>query len=436
MKVLFKGARFLDDREGPDAESSYEPKYVTVEDAVITEISTCAPLVTDGYDRVIDCKGNLLMPGFYNAHCHAAMTLLRGIGEDLPLDRWLQEKIFPAEDHLNFRRVYYGTKLAIAEMLRNGIVSFSDMYMFEDATAEAVLESGMKANLSRSIVSFDANMTAEKDTRLAEAARLVEQYHHAGDGRLNIDMSLHAEYTNVDATCRYVAEYAKEHGLRMQVHVSETEEEHAECLARHGQTPLAYLASMGVLDVPTTAAHCVWVTDDDLALMQEKNVFPVHNPVSNLKLGSGVMRLPEMLDAGIPVALGTDGAASNNALDILRELQTAAILHKGVRKDPTATCATYLPVLATRNGALSQGREDCGLLEVGYRADLILVDLQAVNNIPCQDPRVTLCYSVNPSNVLLTMCDGRILYENGEYTSIDIECLRFEARQVIRHYFD
>ena len=148
------------------------------------------------------------------------------------------------------------------------------------------------------------------------------------------------------------------------------------------------------------------------------------------------MRLPEILKAGIPVALGTDGAASNNAMDILRELQTTAILHKGVRQDPTVTCAADLPTLATRNGALSQGREDCGLLKTGCRADLILVDLNAVNNIPCRDPRVTLCYSANSSNVLLTMCDGRILYENGEYTSIDIECLRFEARQVIRHYFD
>jgi 5-methylthioadenosine/S-adenosylhomocysteine deaminase len=201
-------------------------------------------------------------------------------------------------------------------------------------------------------------------------------------------------------------------------------------------TPAAYFASLGVLDVPTTAAHCVYVTDEDIAIMKEKGVFPVHNPVSNLKLGSGVMRLRDMLDAGLTVAFGTDGVASNNRLSVLRELQTAAILHKGVHRDPENIRAAELPALATRNGALSQGREDCGMIAVGARADLILMDLNAINNIPCYDLATTLAYSASTSNVLLTMCDGRILWENGEYTSIDIECLRFEARQIIRHYFD
>ena len=376
------------------------------------------------------------MPAFYNAHCHAAMTLFRGYGEDLPLRRWLDEKILPAEEKLNFRRVYYGSKLAIAEMIRNGVVSFSDMYFFQEATAEAVLEAGVKANIARSIVSFDPNITKEADPRFAESVKLVEQYHGAGDGRLKVDMSLHAEYSNVDACCRYVAEYAKEQGLRMQLHLSETQAEHEACIERHGMTPAAYFASLGVLDVPTTAAHCVYVTDEDIAIMKEKGVYAVHNPVSNLKLGSGVMRLRDMLDAGVTVTLGTDGVASNNRLSVLRELQTAAILHKGVNRDPENIRAAQLPALATRNGALSQGREDCGMIAVGARADLILMDLNAINNIPCYDLATTLAYSASTSNVLLTMCDGRILWENGEYTSIDIECLRFEARQIIRHYFD
>ena len=376
------------------------------------------------------------MPAFYNAHCHAAMTLFRGYGEDLPLRRWLDEKILPAEEKLNFRRVYYGSKLAIAEMIRNGVVSFSDMYFFQEATAEAVLEAGVKANIARSIVSFDPNITKEADPRFAESVKLVEQYHGAGDGGLKVDMSLHAEYSNVDACCRYVAEYAKEQGLRMQLHLSETQAEHEACIERHGMTPAAYFASLGVLDVPTTAAHCVYVTDEDIAIMKEKGVYAVHNPVSNLKLGSGVMRLRDMLDAGVTVTLGTDGVASNNRLSVLRELQTAAILHKGVNRDPENIRAAQLPALATRNGALSQGREDCGMIAVGARADLILMDLNAINNIPCYDLATTLAYSASTSNVLLTMCDGRILWENGEYTSIDIECLRFEARQIIRHYFD
>lgn len=433
MKLLFKNARLFP--KTPSQEDDGNTQWcVVVTDSTITYIGQDVP--QDTFDRTVDCKGNLLMPAFYNAHCHAAMTLFRGYGEDLPLRRWLDEKILPAEEKLNFRRVYYGAKLAIAEMIKNGVVSFSDMYMFQDATAEAVLETGVKANLSRSIVSFDPSIKREEDARFAESVRLVEQYHGAADGRLKIDMSLHAEYSNVDACCRYVAEYAAENGLGMQLHLSETEKEHLECIERHGMTPTAYFASLGVLDVPTTAAHCVWVTDEDIDILKQKGVSPAHNPVSNLKLGSGVMPLRKMLDAGLNVTLGTDGVASNNALSILRELQTAAILHKGVHRDPENIRAAELIALATRNGALSQGRKDCGTVEVGARADLILIDLNAVNNIPCYDLATTLAYSADHSNVLLTMCDGRILWENGEYTSIDIECLLFEARGVIRHYFD
>lgn len=433
MKILFKNARLFSDAM-PQESRDGDTVNVIVSDEKITYIGTDIP--QDTFDRVIDCKENLLMPAFYNTHCHAAMTLFRGYGEDLPLRRWLDEKILPAEDRLNFRRVYYGSKLAIAEMIRNGVVSFSDMYFFQEATAEAVLETGVKANIARSIVSFDPDIKKENDHRFAESVRLVEQYHGTGDGRLKVDMSLHAEYSNVDTCCRYVAEYAKENQLRMQLHLSETRDEHDQCIERHGLTPTAYFASLGVFDVPTTAAHCVYVTDEDIAILKEKRVVPAHNPVSNLKLASGVMRLRDMMDAGLTVTFGTDGVASNNQLSVLRELQTAAILHKGVNLDPTKVRAEELIALATRNGALAQGREDCGQLAVGSKADLILIDLNAINNIPCYDFATTLAYSANTSNILLTMCDGRILFENGEYTSIDIECLRFEARQVIRHYFD
>ena len=433
MKILFKNVRLLPEAipEGTHKDGLFS---VVVTDDTITYVGSTAP--EEAYDRTVDGNENLLMPAFYNAHCHSAMTLFRGYGEDLPLRRWLDEKILPAEEKLNFRRVHYGSRLAIAEMIKNGVVAFNDMYMFQDATAEAVLEAGVKANLSRSIVSFDPDIKPEEDARFAESKRLYEQYHDAGNGRLKVDMSLHAEYSNVDACCRYVAEYAAEQGLRMQLHLSETEREHLECIERHGVTPAAYFAGLGVLDVPTTAAHCVWVTDEDIAILKEKNVSVAHSPVSNLKLGSGIMPLRKMLDAGINVALGTDGVASNNALSVLRELQLTAILQKGIHRDPENIRAEMLPALATKNGALAMGREDCGAVAVGCKADLIMIDLNAINNIPCYDLATMLAYSADTSNVLLTMCDGRILWENGEYTSIDTECLRFEARQVIRHYFD
>jgi len=222
----------------------------------------------------------------------------------------------------------------------------------------------------------------------------------------------------------------------MQIHLSETEKEHQECKARHGKTPTQFFADLGVLDTPTTAAHCVWVEDGDIAILAQKGVSVAHNPVSNLKLGSGVMPLRKLLDAGVNVTLGTDGVASNNRLDMLREMQTAAILHKGVMRDPAVTVAREMLPLATHNGALAQGRGDCGKVQIGYRADLVLIDRNSVHNMPSYDDYAMLAYSADRSDVLLTMVDGRILYRDGAYTSIDEERLRFEAREVFAHYFD
>ena len=428
MKILLKNATLL-------PEYGYEGKQINVmvEDRKITEITEKMPQSTP--DSVVDCKGNLLLPGFYNAHCHAAMTLFRGYGEDLPLQRWLEERIFPAEDRLTRESVLVASRYAIAEMLRCGVVSFSDMYMFEDATAEAVLESGIKANLSRCIVSFDPTADMSKDFRLKESMDLAERYHNADAGRLKIDLSLHAEYTNVPHACEYVGRVAKDRGLLMQLHLSETEKEHNECIQRHGKTPARFFADLGVFDTPTLAAHCVWVTDEDIAIMAEKKVTAVHNPISNLKLGSGVMPIRRMLDAGVQVAIGTDGVASNNRLDVLRDYQTAAILHKGIARDPSIVTARELWQVATRNGALAQGRADCGTIAVGAAADLILLDRNALHNVPNYDDYAMLAYSASSEDIRMTMVDGRILYQNGEYTLIDEERLRYDFAKVLSHYF-
>ncbi len=429
MKTIFKNVTLL-----PEYGFGNRPVFVVVDNKKITEITEKMPDVS-GAD-VIDGNQNLLMPAFYNTHCHAAMTLFRGYGEDLPLQRWLEERIFPAEEKLTDRSVYVATKWAIAEMLKGGVASFSDMYMFEDSVAEAVLETGIKANLSRSIVSFDPAINIKKDSRFDESLSLIHQYHNADDGRIIADLSLHAEYTNVPAACRDLAEYAKENGFGMQIHLSETEKEHTECIARHGKTPTEFFADLGVLDVRTTAAHCVWLSEGDMQILAQKGVSVAHNPVSNLKLGSGVMPLRKLLDAGVNVSLGTDGVASNNRLDILREMQTAAILHKGVMRDPAITTAREMVALATVNGARAQGRSDCGSVKIGNRADLILINRNSVHNVPSYDDYAMLSYSAERSDVLLTMVDGRILYRNGEYTSIDEERLAFEAREVFAHYFD
>ncbi len=429
MKTLLKNIRI------PAAYGfGTDPIDLAVDGAYIAAIGRDLP--PGAFDHVTDGRGDLLLPGLVNTHCHAAMTLFRGYGEDLSLSRWLNEKIFPAEDRLTSESVYWGSMLAIAEMIRAGITSFSDMYFFCPETARAVLESGIKANLSRSLVSFADGIRLSEDERFREAVALADEFHGAGEGRVKIDFSIHAEYTNRPDYCAAVGEYAAARGLGMQLHLSETEDEHQACIARHGKTPAAFFADLGVFAAPTTAAHCVWVSDADIGILRTHRVTAAHNPTSNLKLGSGVMPLRRLLDGGVNVALGTDGAASNNTLDILRELRLCAILHKGVNRRADITTAAEMLPLATENGARAQGRSDCGRIAVGARADLILLDLSAPHNMPVYDLDATVAYSAESSDVRMTMVDGRILYADGAYTSIDIERLRREAGRVIAHYFD
>jgi 5-methylthioadenosine/S-adenosylhomocysteine deaminase len=428
MSILFKNVN-LPEFCGYDSSVN-----LLVKDKKIAYIGKEMP--DESADRVIEGNGNLMLPAFYNTHCHSAMTLFRGYGDDLPLQRWLHEKIFPAEEKLTSESVYYGSMVAIAEMIRNGTVSFSDMYFFLDDTARAVEESGVKANLSRSIVSFDPNIDCDNDPRIKESIEVFDRWHGKADGRIKIDMSLHAEYTNVEKCCRYVGALAKERNTRLQVHVSETASEHDECIARHGVTPTRFFLETGVLDVPVTAAHSVWVDDEDIAIMAKQGVSVAHNPVSNFKLGSGIMPYKKMKDAGVNVTLGTDGAASNNRLSVLRELQFAALIHKGNDLDPSVTVAADMIKIATGNGALAQGRADCGEIAVGMKADLLLIDMSAFNNLPAYSFESAVAYSITEENVLMTMCDGNILYENGAYTTIDEEKLKSEARRVISHYFD
>ena len=425
MKILYKNASFL-----PEYGFQNGKGYVAVDGDLFSYIGDKMP---DGkFDRIIDCNGNLLMPGFYNTHCHAAMTLFRGYGDDLPLDRWLNERIFPAEDNLTSDGVYWATMAAAAEMIGGGVVSFSDMYMFEDSVARAVIDSGIKGNLARSIVSFDENIYMPPDFRFLEASGFCREFNGADNGRIIADMSLHAEYTNVPRACEFVADYCAKEDLRIQIHLSETQKEHAECMKRrNGKTPTEFFADLGVFDIPATAAHCVWVTDSDIRTLAEKNVFVAHNPTSNLKLASGIMPYKKMRDAGVCITLGTDGAGSNNSLNIMKEIQLASLIHKGVERDAEIASANEILKCATYNGALAQGRNDCGRIEKGYRADAILIDINNLNNQPCYDTASTAVYSAERSNVLITMCDGRILYENGEYKSIDTERVKYELSRSV-----
>ena len=426
MKTLIKNV-YLTEKNGFDSsvniliEDKYI-KYVGKEDAIA--------------DKIIEGNGNLIVPGFYNAHSHAAMTLFRGFGDDLPLDVWLNTKVFPAEDYLTDEKVYWGATLACAEMLRGGIVSFSDMYMFMDSVAGAVKDTGMKANLARSIVSFDPDLDMKSDFRMNESIEFAKKWHGANDGKILVDMSLHAEYTNVEKCCRYVADYCRENNYRMQIHLSETQKEHDECIKKRGMTPTEFFNMTGVLDVPTTAAHCVYLTESDMDILASKGAFIAHNPVSNLKLGSGIMPYSLVKKHNVNLALGTDGVASNNRLDMIRELQFAALIHKGNERNAAATCARDIIDSATLVGARSQGRDDCGKIEAGYRADLVMIDMNTINNMPCESYESALTYSAKTEDVLMTMVDGDILYNKGEYTTIDKERLMYTFRDIAAHYYE
>lgn len=430
MKILFDKANILF-HDG----TSWKEAYLVTNGSKIETISKERP--EGDFDRVIDCSKKMLAPGLYNCHSHSPMSIFRGYGENLPLDRWLSEKIWPAEDKLTDADVYLGSMLSIAEMIKNGIVSFSDMYFFSETTAKTVIESGIKANIGRCITAFDNSITAESDPRFKEAIELHKAYHGSADGRILIDMSIHAEYTTVENTCKYVSDYAVENGIGMQIHLSETAKEHKEGKARrNGLTPAEFFLETGVFRANTTAAHCVHVTDSDIEILAKNGVSVAHNPASNLKLGSGVMPLTKLIDAGVNVTLGTDGSASNNTLDILKETYLAALLQKGTTGDTSKFDSSVFVSMATVNGAKAQGRMGSGIIAEGAPADIILIDLDAINTLPYFDLADTFVFSANSSNVCMTMVDGKILYENGVLLTIDEENLKFVFSKMIKEFYN
>ena len=382
------------------------------------------------YGEEYDGKGKVLMPGFVNAHTHSPMTLLRGYAENLPLDRWLNERVFPFEEKLNCDRAYYGTLLSIAEQLSSGTVSSSDMYFFQDGVLKAVKDAKAKTNFSRSLVSFgDADFSS--NDRVEEALEAVKKYHLTENGRIKIDMCLHAEYTNTLKFIEQFGEFTKGRGLVNHIHLSETKAEHENCKQKYGKTPARLFYDAGVMDSPSLFAHCVWIEQSDIELLKEKNASVAHCPASNLKLGSGVCDTYALLESGVNVAIGTDSAASNNSLDMTREMYLAAILPKGIQHKADIVSPKQILKMATRNGAIAQGREDCGLVKEGFKADLTVLDLDRPNMYPNYDIINNIVYSANKSDIVLTMVDGEVLYRDGEFKYIDIEKTGYECNRIV-----
>ena len=350
----------------------------------------------------------LVMPGLINCHGHTAMTLVRGLGSGLPLQRWLEEAIFPVEAKMTPEDVRAGAAWGVMEMLAGGTTSVADMYDFPGDCARAFEAGGMKARVCRVGLNFIPG-------RLEECIEFTKSF-NVSRLRSNVlaDLCIHSEYLTDEQFCRGLAEANKELKRPLHFHVSETEREHNECLARHGKTPIAYLAETGILDHGGYAAHCVWCTDDDFRIMAEKGVSLIHNPTSNMKLGSGFARIARAMELGVNVALGTDGCASNDNLDMFEEMHICSLIHKGLAKDPTVLSAWDVIDMATKNGAKALGMDDTGEIAVGKKADLCVVDLDRFHLTPCLDIPNLIVNSMHASDVAMTVVDGRVVYEKSK----------------------
>ena len=414
--VLFKNAGILTTLEGKF--SYLEDAYLGVEGEKIDYIGSARPEKQYGEEK--DMRGMMLLPGFVNCHGHSAMNLLRGLGSDLPLLDWLHV-MWPIEDKMNEDDLRAGMNLAIMEMLASGTTSFTDMYLMPWAVADTIGESGIKASFSRVMQAFGEMDDKAYDSyfRVREAEELYKNYHKAYGGRLLVDYAIHAEYTCLPLVVERFSRDCLEKGLRMHIHLSETKKEHLECIEKYGKTPARWFNDLGCFENPTLAAHCVWVTEEDMDILKEKGVTVVHNPTSNMKLGSGFAPIPRMVEKGINVALGTDGAASNNNLNILEEIHLASVIHNGRALDPLPMNPSTVLAMATTNGARAQGRDDTGSLEVGKKADIVALSLTSPHMVPNLNPEALVTYSAQESDVRMTMVDGRILYQDGEFLTID-----------------
>ena len=328
-------------------------------------------------DRTIDADGGIIAPGFVNAHTHVPMNLLRSYADDMPLMAWLNDRIWPAEDKMTADAAYWGSMMAITEMVMGGVTCFSDMYGFSDEIARAADVSGIRALIAAAVIDVDGS----GERRLDKAEAFFEKM--KGHPRIQAAIGPHAEYTVGPSLFEKIRDKAEALGVRLHVHISETIGEHEACIARHGKTPIGLLHSLSVLDVPVMAAHCVWVSDDDMALMADKNVHVLSCPQSNLKLGSGIARTADMLARGINISCGTDSAASNNNLSMMEEMTLLSLLQKGVCRDAALIPAKTALRIATINGAKALGLDHItGSLEPGKQADIIVIAAQGAAVFP------------------------------------------------------
>lgn len=417
MRILIENVSVL--QEGKILDN----KNILIEDDIIKQISEDKNF--EKIDYVIEGKNKIALPGLVNTHTHLAMTLFRGFADDLPLKEWLEEKIWPQEAKLTAEDVYWGSLLGICEMIKGGTIAFADMYFFMDEVAKAVSESGVKASLSVGMI----GVSGDENEILSRGVSFAQNWHNAENGRIKVMLAPHAPYTCPPSFLEKVINKAVEMNLGIHTHLSETYLEVENIKNMYGLTPVRLMHRVGLFNVSVLAAHCVFVDDEEIEILSEKGVGVAHNPQSNLKLASGVAPVKKMVEKGVKIGLGTDGPASNNNLDLWEEIRLVATLHKGVEKDPVCIPAKEALDMATKNGMEILGFENSGIIKEGYKADLILVNINKPHFYPRHNLISHLVYSALSSDVDTVIVDGKVLMEKRELKTLDEEKIMFEAEK-------
>lgn len=409
---------------GPDA--FYSQGEICIEEGRILSVGEEGSAPQDFVpDRILNLPNDVVMPGLINTHTHAAMTLLRSYADDLPLMPWLQDKVWPFEDKMTDQDIYWGTALALCEMIRSGTTTMLDMYASMDQVAEAVLQAGTRAVLSRGLIGNAPN----GERALQEGIDLIQRYQGAGEGRLKVMLGPHAPYTCSGDFLRRVKAEADRLGVGIHIHVAETLDEITMINKQYGKTPVEWLDELGLFGGHVVAAHCVHLTPGDMEILARRHVCVAHNPESNMKLNSGTAPVTELRTRGIVVGLGTDGASSNNNLDLFGEMRSAAFQQK-LRVNSTALSAYEVLEMATVSGAQTLGFEDVGMLAPGFKADLITVDLDQPHFYPRFSIPAHLAYVAHAGDVRTVMVDGKILMEERKILTLDVNkvCQEAETR--------
>lgn len=424
--ILIKNAFILNPNNFEEKRQS-----LLIKNDLIAEISD--EIDETNVDKIIDASGKILLPGLVNTHTHLSMTLFRGLADDLSLDSWLNDHIWPMEANLNGDYCYIGALLGAVELIKSGTTTFSDMYFYMEDVARAVDEAGIRAVLSYGMIDFgDAE---KREAEIRENLTLFENCNGMADGRIKVFFGPHSPYTASEELLIKVRQLADEYNMGIHIHVSETQKEINDVSEEKGLRPFEYLEKIGFLGPDVVAAHCVWLSDDEIEIIKKHGVKVSHNPCSNMKLASGISPVSKLIENDICVSIGTDGASSNNNLDLIEELKTASLLQKVSTLDPNVLNSHEAIAMGTIKGAEALGLSDeIGSIEVGKKADIILVDTNSANMVPDSSTLTSnMIYSANGSNVDTTICNGKILMENKKLTVLDEQEIYDKAREAIKN---